>query len=96
MPKYPILVERLKGDRALRLVCYDGCGWETDITPEQMRNEQDYGCPECRGHAGFKYEEADFKCPSCGKLHFDRLPYPDGVCSRVCHHQNEYAKTLVR
>lgn len=92
--RYPILVEHLQRTQALVIVCYAGCGWEMEIGPEQIRNEQDYLCSACRGPAGFKYEEADFKCPSCGKLHFERLPYPHGVCSRVCHHQHEWAIEL--
>lgn len=95
MPDYPILVERLKGDQALRIVCYEGCKWEMNITPEQIRNEQNYLCPQCRGWAGYKYEEADHKCPNCGKLGF----FPDSVkpcCSRVCVLQQEWAQTLER
>lgn len=90
---YPILVEHLKGAQALRIVCYEGCAWEATITPEEIRNEQNYGCPQCRGNAGYKYEEADHKCPNCGKLGF----FPDACkpcCSRVCKLQTEWALEL--
>lgn len=93
--KYPILVEHLKSDQALLIVCYEGCRWEMTITPDGIRNEQNYLCSQCHGPAGYKYEEADHKCPNCGKLGF----FPDACkpcCSRVCMLQTEWAQELER
>jgi hypothetical protein len=90
-PRYPILVERLTGDQALRIAC-QVCPWETTITAEEIRNERNYGCPQCGGSADYKYEEAD-KCPNCGRLGFFS-PVLNHCCSRVCMLQAEYAETL--
>jgi hypothetical protein len=92
-PTYPIPVKRLTKEQALCIVC-EQCHWQTDIGPEDIRNDENYGCPKCKGPAVYKYVEADFECPACGRLHFERTPYGDGSCSRVCHLQAEYLKEL--
>lgn len=91
-PRYPILVERLEGPDALRIACQT-CDWETVIKPEDIQNERNYMCARCGGWADYKYEEADFKCPNCGKLGFTKVD-ADGSCSRRCALQWEWAKTL--
>jgi hypothetical protein len=89
--RYPILVERLNSDQALVIVC-ERCHWETEIGPEDIRNEMNYTCSRCRGPAVYKFEEAE-RCPNCGEMgHYSKaLNY---CCSRVCMLQAEYAKEL--
>lgn len=90
--RYPILVEHLGSDQALRIACQT-CAWETTITADDIRNERNYACGACGGWADYKYEEADHKCAGCGELGFfaSTLNY---CCSRVCMLQAEYAETL--
>lgn len=90
--RYPILVERLEGDQALRIHC-QVCDWGAVITPEEIRNERNYVCSACGGPADYKYEEADFKCPNCGKLGFTKVD-DCHCCSRRCSLQWEWAQTL--
>lgn len=94
MSEYPILVERLTGDQALVVAC-SACDHEFKIGPEDIRNDENYGCSKCGAVATYKYEEAD-KCPNCRKLgHW--LPIDQyGTCSRACSLQWEYALSLGR
>ena len=92
--RYPILVERLKKDQALVIVC-ESCHRERTIGADEIRNEMNYGCNVCGGPAVYKFEEAD-KCPNCEKMgHFSHL-WLEGCCSRVCALQYEYARSLGR
>ena len=89
---YPILVEKLTPEQALRIVC-QRCGAEEEIGEDEILNDAVYACPKnCGGAAIYKYEWAD-KCPGCGKLGFYEKVL-DGCCSRVCQLQAEYAKEL--
>jgi hypothetical protein len=99
--RYPILVERFRGNQVLTVGCQD-CSHEFECAPDDIRSDCSWTC-RCGGWMTFKYVEADYKCPGCDKLHFDRTPYPKRAehgtcflaCSRVCHLQDEYARSLV-
>lgn len=94
--RYPIAVERYRGKQSLKTICLS-CGHEHLITPDDINQDGMWDCfAGCGGIATFKYAEADFKCPNCGKLHWDKLPrdYWPGVCSRLCSLQYGYARTL--
>lgn len=90
---YPIIVERMEGDRALRIICL-ACKAQGQITPDDLNQDAMWPCPAgCGADATFKYVEADHKCPNCGRLGF----FPHAVapaCSRPCKLQAEYAETL--
>lgn len=92
MSRYPILVERLGKQQALRIVC-EACQAEAMITPDDLNQDGVWPCPDllCDGDAVFKYSEAE-GCPNCRKPGF----FPDGLtaCSRACELQVEYAKSL--
>jgi hypothetical protein len=97
--RYSILVERYRGNQALRIVC-ERCAATRVIDGDDIKNEGIYACPRdtasdanfCGGLAVHMYAEAD-RCPSCRRLGFyeERLAY---CCSRACMLQADYAKTL--
>ena len=92
MSDYPILVEKLTAEQAMRIRC-ETCGAEKDITDDEILNDAVYACPKrCGGSAVYKYEWAD-KCGGCGKLGFYEKVL-DGCCSRVCQLQAEYKREL--
>lgn len=91
--RYPILVERLTGKRALLIACLS-CDAETTIGAEDIRNDMNYSCPKgCGGWAVYKYAEAD-KCPNCDRLGWYSGNGLEDCCSRPCQLQAEYAKSL--
>lgn len=103
MTDYPLPVERLTPDKAVRLVC-PRCAFERDATEEEIGLCAGLGsCGKCSpagdgpGRWSFltwKYQEAD-RCKGCGELGW----FPETLnscCSRPCMLQAEYAETLGR
>lgn len=96
--KFPIPVERLDGDKPMALAC-EGCEFTRQADPEADGNvfiepEFHLFCPKCGGGLAWRYAEADYKCPACGKLGWWENVFGDGSCSRRCHLQAEHAKEL--
>lgn len=93
MSRYPILVQRFKGEESLVIVC-ERCGAEGQANPDELENDGVYGCPRgCGALAVYKYDEGD-KCRGCQKLGY--WQGWGGCCSRRCQLQVEYAEQLRR
>jgi ribosomal protein L37E len=93
---FPILVDRFKGNQALRMGC-NGCGRTTLYESVDAFMEAVEGrCPRC-GSSDYPVAfEEGARCGNCRRLSLDHPVRVAAVfyCSRSCELQGEYARAL--